>query len=250
MKNYGLIGTPLSHSFSKKYFTEKFIKLDISDRFSYENFELDTIEGFQKLITSNHNLLGLNVTAPYKTQVIKFLDVVYGAAREINAVNTIRIDRNSDGSVNSVSGFNTDITGFIKSISPILMPYHKSALILGTGGASKAVEWALNSLSIQFRKISGTGKPGCLSYEELNASIIENFPVIINTTPLGTYPDIESCPPIPYRFLSPRNLLFDLVYNPEESTFLNEGKKAGAIVRNGYEMLTIQAEEAWKIWNE
>ena len=243
MRKFGLIGKTLKHSFSKNYFTEKFESLGISDICSYENFELSSIAEFPSLLQTLNGLSGLNVTIPYKVAIIPFLTDIDKTATEIGAVNTIKFSQNK------LTGFNTDVTGFINAIKPFLKPYHKGALILGTGGASKAVEWSLNKLGIEFMVISRNPGKDYAGYTSVDKEVLRIFPVIINTTPLGTFPEINSAPELPYHLLNGKNLLFDLVYNPPETHFMQLGKKQGATVTNGLEMLKIQAEEAWKIWN-
>ncbi len=246
MKTYGLIGYPLEHSFSQKYFTEKFEKEGINAR--YLNFPISSMDDFPELFTHHPYLAGLNVTIPYKEQVFRFLDEVDPVAEKIGAVNVIKITW--DNLNYTLKGYNSDITGFKKSIFPLLTIDHKKALVLGTGGASKAVVAALEQLNIDFRFVSRTPKDdNTLTYEQLNADIISEHKLIINTTPLGMYPKTDSCPDIPYEALTQEHLLYDLVYNPEETLFLKKGKEKGAKTKNGLEMLHLQAEEAWRIWN-
>lgn len=246
MKKYGLIGYPLVHSFSKRYFTEKFEKENIAS--TYENFEIDSIEKFSVVVKNNPEVIGLNVTIPYKEQVIPFLDELDDAAKEIGAVNTIRVQRN--GTEVRLKGFNTDSYGFETSIKPFLKSHHKKALILGTGGASKAVKYVLEKLGIDYlfvtRRVPGEKE---INYDSLTKEIIEEHSVIVNTTPLGTFPKTETFANIPYEFISDNHLLYDLVYNPEVTQFLAKGKAQGATIKNGYEMLLQQAEKAYEIWN-
>jgi shikimate dehydrogenase len=249
MKTYGLIGKTLSHSFSKRYFTDKFEFEGLSDSCVYKNFELKAIEEFKNLLQKETSLHGLNVTLPYKEQIIPFLDHVDSVALQIGAVNTIKITRTLSGSIYQLTGFNTDVTGFSKTLKPLLQEHHKGALILGTGGASKAVEWVLNELNIPFKKVSRSPEKDMLSYDQLNKETMQEFPVIINTTPVGTFPGIEDAPLIPYEHLSSKNLLYDLIYNPAQTKFLRMAMLNDAIVCNGLEMLKIQAEESWIIWN-
>ncbi len=246
IKKYALIGFPLSHSFSKNYFSEKFEKEVAADAFVYENFELPDLTRILELINSHPDLFGLNVTIPHKEKVIPFLNETDEVASEIGAVNTIKITRNSNGLF--LKGYNTDCIGFDYTITPLLKSNHTGALILGTGGASKAVAYVFKNKNIPFRFVSRNPAEGELSYSDLTAQVLENYPVIVNTTPLGTYPNVSS-PPIPYALLSPRNLLFDLVYNPPVTEFLKKGMEASATVKNGYDMLVAQAEASWKIWN-
>ncbi len=242
MKKFGLIGFPLGHSFSKKYFAQKFEDEQIDNCF-YENYPLEKIEDFLQLKNKN-NLVGINVTIPYKEKVIKYLDELDAEAQKIRAVNTILFKNGKS------KGFNTDIYGFEKSISPLLKNHHKKALILGTGGASKAVKFVFEKLNINYKFVSRTKMNNNFTYEELNKTIISESTIIVNTTPLGTFPNIEFYPKIPYQFITNKHILFDLVYNPSETLFLAQGKKNGATTQNGLKMLELQAEKAWQIWNE
>jgi len=247
MKQYGLIGYPLTHSFSKKHFTEKFETGKIDS--SYNNFEIDSISKFPEIIAANPGLVGLNVTIPYKEQVIPFLDELNDAAREIGAVNTVKITRTASGVF--LKGFNTDTYGFETSLKPLLQPYHKKALILGTGGASKALKYVLKKLGIEFVSASIEElKENEIRYDDINENVMEERLLIINATPLGTFPKVEGCAKIPYEFLTPRHLLFDLVYNPDITRFMAQGIEKGATVKNGYEMLLLQAKKSYEIWNE
>lgn len=242
MRLFGLIGHPLSHSFSKKYFTEKFDKLGLADC-RYELFPLSTIDELPALLASNPELEGLNVTIPYKKEVLKFLDSSEVPAG-LQACNCIRIEKGH------LTGYNTDAIGFEKSIKPLLKPWHTHALVLGNGGAAEAVMYVLSKLRISFEVVSRSLHRGStLTYDKLNKAIIEKSTVIVNTTPLGMYPKVESCPDIPYEFLTDQHLLYDLVYNPAETLFLQKGKQNGASIKNGEEMLVLQAEESWTIWN-
>lgn len=246
MRIFGLIGFPLGHSWSKKYFTLKFENENIPGC-AYELFPLNNINELPQLLRNRNDLEGLNVTIPYKTSVIPFLDDISEEAREIGAVNVIKIRRNKGGL--QLSGYNSDVTGFMNSLKPDLS-YHKNALILGTGGSSKAVVYVLQKLGIQVTMVSRNPAVGTLSYNELTKEIIENSEIIINTTPLGMFPDISSKPDIPYEYLCKRHLLFDLVYNPEITSFMKLGLEKGCQVISGYEMLRIQAERSWEIWND
>lgn len=241
MRQFGLIGFPLSHSFSKKYFSEKFKKEHITDC-NYENYPLPSINLFPELIREE-NLEGLNVTIPYKESVISYLNYLDPAAEKIAAVNCIHFENGKS------TGFNTDIIGFERSLKPLLKTHHQHALILGTGGASKAIGYVLSKLDISFNYVSRHKKADYYTYNDLNEAIIQQHTLIINTTPLGTSPDINHCPDIPYQFLSKKHLLYDLIYNPSETLFLQKGKEHGAMVKNGYEMLILQAEASWEIWN-
>lgn len=251
MKQYGLIGYPLSHSFSKKYFTEKFEKENIKDC-EYNLFPISTINILPQLIADNPTLCGLNVTIPYKESVIPFLDELDETAKAVGAVNCIKITR--DGTTLHLKGYNTDVYGFRQSIKPFLEIQHERALILGTGGASKAVAYVLKEIGIDTYFVSRgkkqTAKDKMLSYEELNENVINAFKLIVNTSPVGTFPNIHDAPEIPYNFISPTHLVYDLVYNPPETEFLKRGKKQGAAIVNGLSMLQQQAEEAWNVWNK
>jgi shikimate dehydrogenase len=245
MKTYGLIGFRLSHSFSKKYFTEKFIKEGIEDCV-YENFQLDTIKEFTALVNTDANFKGFNVTIPYKEDVIPFLDELDEAAQEIGAINVIKVQ--DDG---KLIGYNSDYYGFRDTLEKFIsLGKHHNALVLGTGGAAKAVVTALKHLNIPYQYVSRKKGNGILSYDELNEQIIKEHTIIINTSPLGMYPDIDSYPDIPYQFLTSNHYLYDLVYNPEETVFMKKGIEKGAHVLNGLPMLIGQAEKAWEIWNK
>lgn len=246
MKKYGLLGYPLTHSFSKRFFTEKF-EIEKIDS-TYENFEIDNIDKFPEVVKNNPEVIGFNVTIPYKEQVIPFLDDLNDSAREIGAVNTIKVTR--QGSKLHLKGFNTDTFGFENSLSPLLKDYHKKALILGTGGASKALKYVLNKLGIEYISASIEElKENEIRYEDIDAKMMSERLLIINATPLGTYPKVENYPNIPYEFITDRHLLFDLVYNPEVTQFMAKGKAKGAAVKNGYEMLLGQARRSYEIWN-
>ena len=250
MKIYGLIGYPLQHSFSSKFFNEKFKKESIDAE--YLNFEIEHIFEIRRILVFNPHLKGLNVTIPYKEAVITFLDDISPVAKEIGAVNVIKIERGfGDTYGYKLTGYNTDYIGFKNSIKPLIQAeYHQQALVLGTGGASKAVCKALESLGIAWKYVSRTPKEGALTYDTLTPEVLSDHKVIINTTPLGTFPNVDECPNIPYSFLTPQHLLYDLVYNPSETTFLKKGKQMGATIKNGAEMLELQALEAWDIWSK
>ena len=249
MKEYGLIGFPLQHSFSAKFFNEKFRheKIDAT----YLNFEIEHITDLRRILVFNPHLRGLNVTIPHKQSVIDFLDEVSPSAEKIGAVNVIKIERGyGDTYGYRLKGYNTDYIGFKDSISPLIHPkIHSRALVLGTGGASKAVCCALETLGIEWVYVSRTTKKGALTYEALTPGIIADHKIIINTTPLGTFPNIEDFPNIPYQAITNQHLLYDLVYNPAESAFLRKGLEMGAIIKNGAEMLELQALAAWDIWD-
>lgn len=243
MRKFGLIGYPLGHSFSKKYFTEKFVSEFINDTV-YENHELPKIDLLPKIVAENPDLRGLNVTIPYKEAVIRYLDELSDDAREIGAVNTIKI------SSGKLKGFNTDYIGFMRSLIPLLKPAHKKALILGTGGSSLAVKYALEKLGIECLLVSRNPfEENEISYSSITDEILQEHTLLVNTTPVGMFPDVLNAPEIPYQFLNEQHLLFDLIYNPEETLFLKNGKERGTTTKNGSEMLVLQAEEAWKIWN-
>jgi shikimate dehydrogenase len=247
MKKYGLIGYPLTHSFSKRYFTEKFETEKIDS--TYENFEIDNISKFPEIIKNNPELAGLNVTIPYKEQVIPFLDELNDSAKEIGAVNTVKIIKTANGTF--LKGFNTDTFGFETSLKPLLKDHHKQALILGTGGASKALKYVLRKLGIEFISASIEElKENEIRYEAIDEKMMRERLLIINATPLGTYPKVETFPNIPYEFITEKHLLFDLVYNPEVTQFMAKGLQKGATVKNGYEMLLNQAIKSYEIWNE
>lgn len=244
-KKLGLIGYPLSHSFSEKYFAEKFGKEGIKG-WSYSNYPIEDVGKLLPLVGETPGLSGLNVTIPYKEQVLALLDEIDTEASEVGAVNTIRITRHGDEL--RLIGHNTDVYGFRESLIPLLEAHHKNALVLGTGGASKAVAFVLEELGIEYQFVSRTWKKGRLEYKDLCLSVIRNNTLIINTTPLGTWPDVDSFPDIPFDLLDDTYLLYDLVYNPPETAFLRLGKEKGARIKNGLEMLELQAERSWEIW--
>lgn len=243
MSKFGLIGKHIDYSFSKSYFTKKFEKEGLP--YSYQNFDINTIDEFLKIIKSISNLKGLNVTIPYKEVIIPFLDQLDETAKNIGAVNTIKLTEKG-----RLIGYNTDYYGFKKSITPYLKSSHRKALILGTGGASKAVAYALKQLGVTYSYISRTSSNiANYTYDTLSETIIKEHQIIINCTPLGTHPNVNTCPNIPYDAISETHILFDLIYNPEETKFLSIGKQKGATVCNGLNMLELQAEKAWQIWN-
>lgn len=241
-KRFGLVGKNISYSFSRAYFSKKFLEEGL-ENYEYVNFDIPDISEFPEIISQNEHLAGMNVTIPYKEQVIPFLQSLHPKAKKIGAVNTIKI------TPKGLKGYNTDCYGFKKSLQPLLKPYHKKALILGTGGASKAVAFVLEELGIGYRYVSRKNSTKMLSYDILTKNIMEDHQVIINCTPLGTHPDIDNKPPIPYQFITKRHLLYDLIYNPSETAFMKAGKEKGAETCNGLRMLELQAEKAWKIWN-
>ena len=243
-KKFGLIGKNISYSFSKKYFTEKFSKELFNDCI-YENFDIESLDEFPNILKNNPDLKGLNVTIPYKEQILPLLDKLSENATKIGAVNVIRFTKKG-----KLKGYNSDWYGFKKSLEPLLQPHHKKALILGTGGASKAVAFALDQLGIFYTFVSREASQNAIDYSLINATTFDNFQIIINCTPLGTSPNTKEFPPIPYEFFTPKHIAFDLIYNPEETKFLKKAKKKGAITKNGLEMLIFQAEKAWRIWNK
>ena len=242
MDKYGIIGNPLGHSFSKGFFTEKFAREGIDAQ--YLNFQIPEIKELLVILKENPELRGLNVTLPYKTEVIPFLDELSDEAREIGAVNVVQV-RNGH-----LKGFNSDIIGFTQSIQPLLKPHHKKALILGTGGASRAIRVGLTRLGLEWKYVSRTPREGMITYDDITAETLKEYKVIVNCSPVGMSPKIDECPAIPYELLTADNLLYDLVYNPETTLFMKKGALQGAIVKNGLEMLHLQAIASWKFWNE
>ena len=241
---FGIIGKDISYSFSRNYFQEKFKKLGLNT-YQYYNFDIPEIEEFPFLLYHREDeFRGLNVTIPYKEAIIKYLDEVESEAQKIGAVNTIKVTDD-----NKLVGYNTDVYGFQKSIEPLLKSHHKKALILGTGGASKAIAYVFKKLNIDYKFVSRNEIENMLTYEMLDTEIMGDYSIIVNCTPVGTHPNIENAPPIPYQYLSDKHLLYDLIYNPAETKFLQKGKKHGASIKNGMEMLELQAEKAWEIWN-
>ena len=245
---YGLIGYPLGHSFSARYFGEKFSSEGIDN--SYHLFPIPTIGELDQVIRAHRDLQGLNVTIPYKEQVIPLLDNISEDASEIKAVNVIKITNNSEGGKPVLSGYNTDWKGFSLSLSPLLEGREiRSALVLGTGGASKAVGYALRKLGITPHFVSRNGRAEIYSYEDLDEDLITRNLLIVNTTPLGMSPNDDTYPPIPYQFITSRHICYDLVYNPQTTEFMRRASDQGAVVKNGLEMLYRQAELSWEIWN-
>ncbi len=242
MDKYGIIGNPLGHSFSKGFFTEKFAKEGIDAQ--YLNFQIPEIGKLTDVLKENPELRGINVTLPYKTEVIPFLDELSDEAREIGAVNVVQI-RNGH-----LKGFNSDIIGFTRSIQPLLKPHHKKALILGTGGASRAIRVGLTRLGLEWKYVSRTPREGMITYNDITAETLKEYEVIVNCSPVGMFPKVDECPAIPYEFLTADNLLYDLVYNPEDTLFLKRGREQGARGKNGLEMLHLQAIASWEFWNE
>ena len=245
MDKYGLIGYPLGHSFSIGYFNEKFQNECIDA--TYENFEIPSIENLTEILDSNPELKGLNVTIPYKEKVISYLDSISPEARAIGAVNVIKVTHK--GNKTELKGYNSDVIGFTQSIEPLLERYHKKALVLGTGGASKAIIFSLKSLGIETLTVSRFERHGCVRYEDITPEMIKEYNVIVNCTPCGMYPQTDDCPNLPYEAMDSHTLLYDLIYNPDETLFLNKGKAQGATVQNGLEMLLLQAFASWNFWN-
>ncbi len=243
MPRYGLIGYPLSHSFSERYFSEKFKREGLTDH-HYQNFPIEDVSDLRSFF-ADKNLSGFNITIPHKEAVIQFLDRQSDVVKEIGACNCVDIRDDI------WTGYNTDVEGFRQSLLPLLKLHHKKALLLGSGGASKAIRWVLNKLGIEYIIVSTSiKKEGFIGYDELNKEIINDHLLIINSTPVGTYPNGDACPNIPYEYLTPKHYLFDVVYNPEKSLFLKKGEEKGAAIKNGYQMLEIQADESWKIWKK
>lgn len=245
MRYFGLIGKPLVHSFSQRYFTQKFQEESIDA--AYGLYELDKIEDL-KLLLQQKVFSGLNVTIPYKQSVLPYLSEFDETARAVGAVNVIKFVRRSGEVV--LKGYNSDVIGFHDSLVPLLRPHHKRALVFGTGGASKAVEYVLRQLHIEVQLVSRKAVGPALSYEQITPEVLQSYQLLVNTTPLGTFPHVDTCVDIPYQNITNKHLLYDLVYNPQETLFLRHGKERGAQVMNGYAMLRGQAEAAWEIWNK
>jgi shikimate dehydrogenase len=240
-RKYGLIGKNINYSFSKKYFNDKFLKENITNC-SYENYDLQSVKDFKKIIKDNA-IKGFNVTIPYKEEIMEFINKIDPIAKKIGAINTIKIHNK-----NIIEGYNTDYIGFVISLKN-LITNQKKALVLGTGGASKAIIFGLSSIGIESTIVSRNKRKGVISYSELNKKVIEENTIIINCTPLGTFPETQKCPKIPFEFLSSNHICYDLIYNPEKTKFLLESEKMGATIINGKKMLENQANESWKIWN-
>ncbi|MBR3066140.1 MAG: shikimate dehydrogenase [Prevotella sp.] len=245
MKQYGLLGYPLGHSFSRAFFTDKFQREGIDAE--YLNFELPDISRLPEVLDTHPQLRGLNVTIPHKQAVIPYLDALSDEARAIGAVNTIRITHDADGH-RLLKGFNSDIIGFTDSIRPLLKPHHTRALVLGTGGASKAICRGLEQLGLEWCYVSRSPREGLLTYSDITPARIADYTVIVNCSPVGMHPHTDESPALPYAALSPRHLLFDLVYNPETTLFMRQGRRFGATVKNGLEMLHLQALASWRFW--
>ena len=249
MTTYGLIGYPLGHSFSRKFFTEKFAKEGIDAL--YLNFEIPSIEEFPEIIKNNPTLRGLNVTIPYKQQVMQYLDDISEEAKAIGAVNVVKCQLSTVNCQLHLTGYNSDVIGFVNSIKPLLKPHHKKALILGTGGASKAIHYGLTKkLSMETLFVSRTAREGMITYEEVTSEVLKEYEVIVNCSPVGMYPHVDECPALPYEAMNENNLLYDLVYNPLETLFMKKGAAQGATVKNGLEMLHLQAIASWEFWEK
>ncbi len=244
MKTYGLIGKSLTHSFSKDYFEKKFALLGINDC-QYQNFEIESISQFPELISGHPSLRGLNVTIPYKEIIIPYITEMNAEAREIGAVNCIWVGNGK------LIGYNTDVYGFSQSIKPFLDHHHQRALVLGSGGASKAVVYSLSKLGVDVYTVTSRQKTHdkMFHYNELNSIIMDAFKLVVNCTPLGTLPDLNTCPALPYEHFTPQHLAYDLVYNPPQTTFLKKAAEKGALTVNGLSMLQLQADKSWEIWN-
>lgn len=247
MDKYGLIGYPLGHSFSISYFNQKFADEDINAK--YENYELSSIDQLQEVLDKNPNLRGLNVTIPYKEKVLDFLDSITPEAQAIGAVNVIKVTH--EGKKIRLKGYNSDVIGFTQSIEPMLdKNWHKKALILGTGGASKAINYGLRSLGLETVFVSRYERPDTIQYERITPDVIKEYNVVVNCTPVGMYPHTEECPLLPYEAMDYHTILYDLIYNPDETLFMKRGREQGAEVKNGLEMLLLQAFASWDFWHE
>ena len=245
MDKYGLIGYPLGHSFSIGYHNQRFADEGINAK--YLNFEIPSIDDLPAVLSQNPELKGLNVTIPYKEKVIPFLDHVSPEARAIGAVNVIRVEH--QGKKITLKGYNSDVIGFTQSIEPLLENYHKKALVLGTGGASKAISYGLKSLGLETVYVSRYERPGTIQYGTITPDVVKEYNVIVNCTPLGMFPKTEECPELPYEAMDEKNILYDLIYNPDETLFMRKGAQQGATVKNGLEMLLLQAFASWEFWN-
>ncbi|MBR5688019.1 MAG: shikimate dehydrogenase [Prevotella sp.] len=246
MDKYGLIGYPLGHSFSIGYFNEKFQNENIDA--VYENFEISSLDSLEEVIATNPELKGLNVTIPYKERVMSYLDTITPEARAIGAVNVIRVTHK--GNKTLLKGYNSDVIGFTRSIEPMLETFHKKALVLGTGGAAKAITFGLRSLGLETVYVSRFERPDTIQYDKITPETIQEYNVIVNCTPVGMYPHADQCPQLPYEAMDSHNLLYDLIYNPDETLFMQKGGAQGATVKNGLEMLLLQAFVSWEFWHE
>ncbi len=245
MRTFGLIGFPLAQSFSQKYFTEKFEKEGIDAR--YLNFEIQSIDELPELLNHHAYIAGFSITIPHKENVIKYLDELDETARSAGACNAIKVTW--ENKKPKLKGYNTDLIGFSESIKPLLKPHHQKALVLGTGGAAKAIAQAFRMMGIEYRYVSRSKKADHFTYSELNQDILDEYTIIVNCTPLGMYPNVHNCPDIPYELANDKHLFYDLTYNPSTTLFMQKGIEQGAQAKNGLEMLHLQAEAAWKIWN-
>ena len=249
MTTYGLIGYPLGHSFSRQFFTEKFAKEKIDAQ--YLNFEIPSIEEFPNIIKNNPELRGLNVAIPYKQQVMQYLDDISEEAKAIGAVNVVRCQLSTVNCQLNLKGYNSDVIGFVESIKPLLKPHHKKALILGTGGASKAIHYGLTKkLGLETLFVSRSAREGMITYEEVTTEVLKEYEVIVNCSPVGMFPHVDECPALPYEAMNENHLLYDLVYNPLETLFMKKGAAQGATVKNGLEMLHLQAIASWEFWTQ
>ena len=249
MTTYGLIGYPLGHSFSRKFFTEKFEQEDIDAQ--YLNFEIPSIEEFPNIIASHPELLGLNVTIPYKQQVMQYLDEISPEAKAIGAVNVVRCQLSTVNCQPKLTGYNSDVIGFVESIKPLLKPHHEKALILGTGGASKAIHYGLEEkLGMETLFVSRTSRENMITYNDITKDLLQDYTVIVNCSPVGMFPKVDECPALPYEAMNENHLLYDLVYNPLETLFMKKGAAQGATVKNGLEMLHLQAIASWEFWTQ
>lgn len=246
MEKYGLIGYPLGHSFSISYFNQKFSDEGIDAK--YENFEIPSIDILPEILDSNPELRGLNVTIPYKEKVMQFLDHISPEAQAIGAVNVIRVMH--EGKDTILKGYNSDVIGFTQSISPMIdTKWHKKALVLGTGGASKAINYGLRSLGLDTVYVSRYERPGTIQYDKITPDVIREYNVVVNCTPVGMYPHTDECPQLPYEAMDSHTILYDLIYNPDETLFMKRGRGRGADVKNGLEMLLLQAFASWEFWH-
>ena len=246
MDKYGLIGYPLGHSFSISYFNQKFADENIDA--VYENFEIPTIDDFMEVVETNPELKGLNVTIPYKEKVIPYIDILSPEARAIGAVNVIKIERSEKRIL--LKGYNSDLIGFTQSIQPMIEKDHKKALILGTGGASKAIQYGLKSLGLETLFVSRYDRPGTIQYKDVTPDVVKEYNVIVNCTPCGMYPHTDECPELPYEAMDSKTILYDLIYNPDNTLFMKKGEEYGAQTKNGLEMLLLQAFASWDFWKK
>ena len=246
MDKYGLIGYPLGHSFSVSFFNEKFANEGINAR--YINFEIPNIEDLPEILASTPELKGLNVTIPYKEKVIPYIDILSPEARAIGAVNVIKIERSEKRIL--LKGYNSDLIGFTQSIQPMIEKDHKKALILGTGGASKAIQYGLKSLGLETLFVSRYDRPGTIQYKDVTPDVVKEYNVIVNCTPCGMYPHTDECPELPYEAMDSKTILYDLIYNPDTTLFMKKGEEYGAQTKNGLEMLLLQAFASWDFWKK